>query len=105
MNRTVHQDTTDKPADFLHVRQLRPLQRRRDLAPDINSIGVYLVCVRVVALHGAEDGLVLTKAAPHIDTPLVSHHSAAKPGLVHGLSSRPLIGSWTVALNWIKEIV
>ena len=104
MNRTVHQDAANKPANFLHVRQLCPLQRR-DLARDINSIGVYLVCVRVIALHGAEDGLVLTKAAPHIDTPLVSHHSAAKPGLVHRLSRRPLIGSWTVALNWIKEVL
>ena len=97
---SVHQNTANKATNLFHVRQLCPLQRR-DLAPDINTIGVYLVRVRVVTLHGAEDGLVLTKAAPHIDTPLVSHHSAAKPGLVHWLSSRPLIGSWTVALNWI----
>ena len=78
MDRPVHQNSSDKPTDLLHVRQLCPLKRESEGQP-VRERVTDLVCVGIVALHTAEYRLVLTKSSSYIDPPLVSHHSTAKP--------------------------
>ena len=81
-NGSVDEHPANEAAHLLHVRQLGPPVR-----------------FGVIALDGAEDGLVLTEAAANVDLALVGDHGAPEPRLVHRGHGAPCVASRTVTFN------
>ena len=79
---SVYEDPAHEPAHLPHAGELGPLVEHG-----------------VVALHGAEDGLVLAEAAADVDATLMGHHGAPEPGLVHRRHARPLVRARAVTFN------
>ena len=77
--RPVHQNTADKATNLFHVRQLCPLKYEK-YNSSVQPAFTDLISIRVVGLHTAENGLVLTKSASDINSALMGDHGAAKPG-------------------------